>query len=84
MHRSGPQFRYPQPEILALVHQRRFAPCTFQYFDRLRHPLAAVIAAHTMTNEFVFVVNCAFPNPYVDPTLAQIVEQCELHCETNG
>ena len=36
-----------------------------------------------MSNEFVFVVNCAFSDTDIDPAFTQIVEQCELHCETD-
>ena len=70
--RSGAQFRHAQIEILSVVHKRRFAPRAFEHFHRFRHTLAAVVAAQTMTDEFIFVVDGAFADANVDTANRQL------------
>src|ERR1019366_1209260 len=60
LHRPGPQLGDPQVEIFPFVNERCFAPRSFQYLDRFFHARAAVVAAQTVTNEFVFVVDATF------------------------
>jgi len=79
LHWLGPQFRHAQIEVFPFIDQGRFAPDSFQHVDGFRHARTAVIAAQAMPDEFVLVVDCPFANADVDPALAEIVEQRELH-----
>ena len=81
LHRAGPQFGHLNPEISAAVGDGAAAPQAPDDVDRLLHALAAVIAAQSVADKFVFVVDRPFADPDIDPALAQIVEQRQLDGE---
>src|SRR5437868_5736713 len=81
LHRAGPQFRYLHLKILAAITNGAAAPEASDDVDRLFHALAAVVAAQSVADKFVIVVDRPLADADIDPALAQIVEQRQLDGE---
>ena len=76
-----PQRGQAHLEELALVRERRLGPRARQDLERLGAALAAVVAAEAVAHELVLVVQAAAAHADVEPAVAQVVEQRQLHRE---
>src|SRR5450755_456069 len=72
LHGLGPQRRDVDLVELAVVGERRFAPRPLDDVDRLRHALAAVVAAQPVAHEFILVVDRTLADADIDAALAEI------------
>src|SRR6185437_11367808 len=65
-------------EELALVDEGLLGPGAHQHLERLRAPLAAVVAAQAVAHELVLVVEGAAAHAHVESAPAQVVEESQL------
>src|SRR3546814_14296730 len=81
LYRPRPDLRNVDVEEPALVGQRRLAPRAFQDVDPFGHAFAAVVAAQSVANELVLVVDGALADAAIDAALVQIFPPRHFHAQ---